>query len=310
MNNIDRQHRSDRSSPLDPRHLVAFRAVAAEASFTRAAARLGYVQSTITAQVQSLERDLDTRLFERLGHTVHLTESGQRLLEHVDELLELTARARHAASGREPSTLSVGAPDTLCAYRLPAILQRFRLQHPDVRVSFRPTRSSASARQAVIDGAVDVALMLDEEIDERQLTIELLAPERLAFLTAPDHPLAQGAALRLQDLAGQDMVLTEAGCGYRTMLEGRLRSTGTTTGSVMEFTGLEAIKECVKVGMGLTFLPVMAVDRELRDGELVELPWRGPVLRVPVQLVRHRDKWLSPALSAFVEDVRGVVGAR
>lgn len=302
----DADYRRNRSQPLDARQLATFHAVATELSFTRAAARLAYAQSSVTAQVQALERDLGTALFERLGRTVTLTDGGRRLLPYAERLLALSAEARAAATGSADvsGSLTIGAPDSLCAYRLPGVISDFRREFPRVQVTFRATRSCPDARRAVAEGLVDAALMLDDHIDERRMTVELLQPEPLAVLVAADHPLATVAAADLAVLSGQPAILTETGCGYRDLLERRLLAAGVDIGNVVEFASLEAIKECVKAGMGFTVLPVVAVRRELEENELVGLPWTGPPLVVRTQLVRHRDKWMSPALTAFLEHVR------
>lgn len=301
MNISNEFDRACRSEPLDNRHLRTFQSVAGELSFTRAAVALGYVQSSVTAQIQALERDLGVRLFERLGRRVTLTDAGQRLLGYADQILALNTEARASVNGDAmQSRLVIGAPDSLCAYRLPAVVRALRQDFPQVQVVFRPTRSCRDARQAVIQGQVDAAMMLDDEVDDRRLTTTLLAPEPLGVLVAPDHPLAALQQVDLQTLRGWPAVLTEAGCGYRTLFDRRLHAAGVPLGTVIEFASLEAIKECVKAGMGVTILPLVAARRELRDRELVVLPWCDTPLQITTQIVHHPDKWIGPVLRAFL----------
>ncbi len=311
MNVSDVEDRSIRSGgPLDGRQLITFRAVATELSFTRAAASLGYVQSSVTAQVQSLERELGVPLFERLGRKVTLTDPGECLLGYANRILALTEEARCAVAGDGDAagTLTVGAPDTLCAYRLPAVLHAFRRDFPSVRVVFHPTRSSKQARRAVAEGLVDVALLLDEHIDARGLVTEVLAPEPLCVLVAPDHPLAGLESVDPEHLQSLPTVLTEEGCGYRNLFERLLDEAGVSRGSTVEFASIEAIKECAKAGMGLTILPRVAVGPELGERALIALSWGGPPLEIVSQMVWHKDKWLSPALSAFLSCARSELG--
>src|SRR5438046_264194 len=111
---------------MELRQLETFRVVATQLSFTRAAATLDYAQSSVTAQIQSLELELGVRLFDRLGRRVALTDAGERLLEYAERLLSLADEARAAlADGAEPAgTLTIGAPETVMTYRLPSVLRR------------------------------------------------------------------------------------------------------------------------------------------------------------------------------------------
>jgi DNA-binding transcriptional LysR family regulator len=146
---------------MELRELAAFREVARSSSFSRAAAHLGYVQSTVSAQIQALERDLGVQLFDRLGRTITLTSAGQALLPHAERLLELSVEARAATVGAMTTegalggTITVSAPESLLTYRLPAVLSRFRSQHPGVAIDLRPTpigRFRGETRRAVASG--------------------------------------------------------------------------------------------------------------------------------------------------------------
>src|SRR5690606_16915793 len=105
---------------MELRQLRTFQRVATTLSFTRAAEELGYAQSSVTAQVRSLEDELSVRLFDRLGRQVSLTDAGQRLLEYATRLLNLAEEARLAVteSGEPSGQLVVAAPETLSSYRL------------------------------------------------------------------------------------------------------------------------------------------------------------------------------------------------
>lgn len=272
---------------------------------------MGYVQSSVTAQVQALERQLGVPLFERLGRTVTLTDAGHRLLSYTNRILALTEEAHWSVASDVDTagTLTIGAPDTICAYRLLTVLRAFQCDFPAVRVVFQPTRSSAQARRVVLDGGVDAALILDDHVDATNLVTELLAPEPLSLLVAPAHPLAGLRSVDARQLDHLSTLLTEQGCGYRNFFDRLLAEAAITRGSTTEFASIEAIKECVKAGMGLTILPRVAVRRELADRELIALPWQGPPLQVAMQLLWHKDKWLSPTLSAFLDGVRRELGA-
>lgn len=287
-------------------------AVARSLSFTRAAAELGYVQSSVTAHVKALEGDLGVPLFDRLGRRVVLTDAGRTLLGYADKMLDLSEEAKAAVAGEphgEPAgTLTMSAPETLCAYRLPRLLRRFKERFPRVRLTFRPT-PCADLKAGVADGSLDVAFLLDGPVRAAALEVEALVEEPLLVVGPPDHALALSGAVAPADLAEEQILLSEAGCSYRHLFERRLAEAGVEPADVLELDSVEAIKQCVAAGMGVAILPAVTVAAELERGEISALAWEGPELGVLTQVAWHKDKWLSPALEAFLSMSRDVLGA-
>lgn len=141
------------------------------------------------------------------------------------------------------------------------------------------------------------------------LLSEALAEEPMVVLAPPDHSLAGSARVVPADLAGEPILLTEPGCNYRIMLERELAEARVEQAAALEFDGVEAVKQCVVAGMGVAMLPAVTVEAELERGELAALQWAGRNLAIPVQMIRHKDKWVSPALAAFLETSREVIPA-
>ena len=295
---------------MELRQLATFRLLATTLSFTRTAGALGYVQSSVTAQIQALEEELGVPLFDRLGKRVALTDAGQQFLGYAEKLLALAEEARAAVTGGAQLTgsLTISAPETLCTYRLPALLQQFRLRYPQVRLTFRPG-PVADLRRRVGEGLVDVAFILDAPLHAAGLQVEPLVTELLCVVAPPDHPLARAPGVQPADLAGEAMLLTEVGCTYRDMFTRALAAAGVYPATTMEFSSIEAIKQCVMAGMGITVLPAVAVAAEMAQGRLAALRWAAPDFQMVTQMVWHKDKWLSPALQALLSLSREVLVA-
>ncbi|NJK78712.1 MAG: LysR family transcriptional regulator [Chloroflexaceae bacterium] len=287
---------------MDMRQLATFRMVARTLSFTRAATALNYVQSTVTAQIQALEHELNVPLFDRLGKRIALTDAGQRLLEYADRILALADEAQMAVAHADhpAGKLTISAPESLCIYRLPAVLRQFRAQYPAVRLLFRPA-PSLELRRMVSEGELDMAYLLDEPIRSTELVVNTLMEENILLVVPPDHPLATAADVTPADIQGEPVVLTETGCAYRLLFERALAAAGIHLTEMLEFRNVEAIKQCVLAGMGVGVLPAFVVERDVAEGRLAVLPWRGDTLNVFTQVVYHKDKWLSPALRAFLD---------
>jgi len=287
---------------MELRQLTTFRMIAQTASFSRSANALNYAQSTVSAQIQSLEEELGVSLFDRLGKTVVLTDAGQTLLNYAEKILDLVDEAQLVISSGDVVTgsLTISAAETLCAYRMPGILREFRKRYPQVEVILR-FNPEANLEQALRDGAMDVAFIMAEPFQATNLIVQPLTSEPLLILAPPDHPLAAAETVSFADLQNEPVILTDRTCLYRRMFLRALRTAGVQPATIMEFHSIEAIKQSVMVGLGLTLLPLIAVKSEIAQGKLVPLNWAGRDFQVVTQMARHKDKWLSPALQAFLE---------
>jgi len=294
---------------MELRYLTTFRTVARLLSVTQAAAVLHYAQSSVSDHIHALEDEFGVKLFDRLGKRLVLTQSGHRLLEYADLIIHLTEEAHLAIpGGDEPAgTLVLSAPETLCSYRLPPILQRFRQQFPQVQLSFRPNVCT-QLRQMVAAGEIDVAFLLETPVEDPNLIVEPLVVEPLVVVSSPEHRLASLEHVHPADIAGEAFLATVPGCSYRVLFERALAEDHAQPAMTLEFHSIEVIKQCVMSGMGVAVLPAIDVAAEAQSGRLTILPWTGPELQVVTQIVRHKDKWLSPALHAFLMLTRSVLG--
>lgn len=289
---------------MELKTLQTFMAVADAPGFTRAAELLGYAQSSVTAQIKALEAELGVPLFERLGKRVVLTESGQRLRGYATRLLQLEAEARQAVAGTtEPSgTLYVGAPESQCTYRLPPLLTRFRERYPRVKLVFQPG-SCANLRRLVGEGKLDVAIVMDPDVNPQGVHLHTIGIDPILVLARPDHPLASRRRVEPTDLADETVLHTEADCSYRQRFDRLLAEYGVRPEVALEFASLEAIKVAAMAGLGLAVLPELSVKAEVAQGKLAVLALE-PRFAVQTQALWHKDKWLSPALSAFLDLLR------
>ncbi|MGG1618828.1 LysR family transcriptional regulator [Paenibacillus sp. NRS-1782] len=290
---------------MELRQLKTFYTLASTLNFTRAAEVQNYVPSTVTMQMKALEEELGVKLVDRLGKNVTLTDAGRTFLRYADNILSVVEEAQHAVkqSGELTGTVVISADETLCTYRLPAVLRQFRLCYPAIRLMFRPLANS-NLKQSLREGDADIIFMLDEDKGETGFCGEKMLDEPFYLLVSPDHPLAAHPALAIEDFHGETFLLTEKGCSYRTFFDRSLSQKGTGGITELEFYSAEAIKQCAKIGMGIAILPEMAVIGEVNRGELVPLPWDLTATSFATQMMWHEEKWISPAIEAFLSLTR------
>jgi DNA-binding transcriptional LysR family regulator len=286
---------------MEIRQLEIFRALARELNFTKAAARVHCVQSNVTTQIRALETELGVRLFDRLAKRVVLTDAGQRFLPYAERVLTTLeeGRASVGQNATPSGPLRIGTPESLLTYRLPRILARFRKLYPKVELIFRPYLDQGLV-PLIESGELDLAVWLGDGIQQPRLKTLRLRDEKLVFIAAPKHPLTAKKRVTPHDLMGQTLLLTESGCNYRRKLDQLLSIMNVRPDSVTEFSSVEAIKECVSLGLGLAFLPEIVVARELALKQVVRLAWAGAEMDMAIHVVWHKDKWISAGLGAFI----------
>ena len=290
---------------MEVRQLQIFRALAEELNFTRTAERVHTVQSNVTTQIKALEQELGVPLFDRLGRKVVLTDAGRRFLPFAEKALDAMEHGQRAvACGSEPSgPLKIGAPESIVTYRLPPVLNVFRKRFPHVEIIF----SAATPEPLAADlesGKIDYVFLMKDEITNPAFASEMLRTERIFLLSHPSHPLTRKWTVQPADLAGQTLLLTEQGCGYRSKLDNILTLQNVKPGHVTEFSSVEAIKKCAAAGLGLAMLPAITVAAEVRSHQLRVMHWAGPSLDIATHILWHKDKWVSPAMEAFRRLVR------
>lgn len=288
---------------MDHKQLVTFKTAAETLNFTKTANILNFAQSSVTAQIKALEKELETPLFERLGKRLLLTEAGREFKLYAEKIIKLHEEAKLAASGNnEPSgTLIIGAQESQCTYRLPKILKEFKDQYPNVKLVFKPAHSDEAAREQLMSGMLDVAFIMDISKPEDALTIKPLIQEDIKLVAALSHPLASKSEVHLKDIELETLLLTETGCSYRTLLENACHSAKVYPINKFEFGSIEAIKQCVIAGLGIAALPTMVVEQDIKNGNMVELKWDNNIPPIFTHIAWHKDKWMSPPLEDFIE---------
>src|SRR5580698_5541144 len=290
---------------MEVRQLQIFQTLAEELNFTRTAEKVHTVQSNVTAQIKALEEELGIPLFDRLGRRVTLTDAGRNFLPFASQALAAMDQGQRAVqTGAEPSgPLRIGAAESLLTYRLPEVLRAFRRRFPHVELIFSPYVNATLALELEA-GKLDMAVFGDDPKPYLNVKSIRLRTERVFLLAEPAHPFASRPTVKPADLAGENLLLTETGCSYRGKLDRALALENIRAANVTEFSSVEALKQCVMLGMGLGLLPAIVVARELRQNRLKALRWAGPSLDIATHILWHRDKWISPAMAAFMDLVK------
>lgn len=289
---------------MDLQRLQTFRTVATLMNFNQAADVLHYSQSAVSAQIKALENQIGTLLFKRIGKSIQLTEAGSKMLVYADKLLAIKEEAVAEITGRNRVTglLTLRMPQSVATYCLPHVLRVYQPRFPGIRLDITSCAVHSLEHELRI-GTVDLAFLFADSIGAKNLACELLRCEPLAVVTHFDNPLAARKSVTFGDLEGQILLLPKSDCGYRMMLEQTLAAERVTPATVIEMNSIEAIKETIKAGIGITFIPEMAVESDLDRGAMARVCWEE-VLETGLLMIYYADKWRSPAVEAFMETIR------
>ncbi|NIF46159.1 LysR family transcriptional regulator [Enterobacter sp. Ap-1006] len=284
---------------MDLRRFVTLKTVVEEGSFLRASQKLCCTQSTVTFHIQQLEQELSLRLFEKIGRRMRLTESGKKLMPHVYELTRVIDTIRQAArQDAEPEgELRVASGETLLAYKMPHVLQRFKERAPRVKLSLQ-SLNCYTIRDALLDDRVDLGVFYRVGKDEA-LHLQAIGEPSLVLVASP--------AMKDVDFLQPDrhipvsFVINEPQCVFRLIFEAQLRKRRITLENTIELWSIESIKQCVAANLGVSFLPRFTVEKELLSGELVELAFSEQPLMLNAICAHHSGKVVSPAMKIFME---------
>ncbi|MED3965759.1 LysR family transcriptional regulator [Niallia taxi] len=287
---------------MEIRHFITFQKVIECGSFTLAAEHLGYTQSTVTSHIQTLEEHIGAPLFDRMGRRIRLTDIGSKLLHYSQEILQTYEKIETVASEEKEiqGELRIVAPESLTVYRLEPILSEYRKKYPLVNISLSNATCSDN-KKAILNGSADIAFVIMQKIQDTELIVHSLSEEPVIVVANPDNALSFSDSSYENQKIRDCLIANEKACSYRVIFEDYLRKKGIELSNTLELWSIEAIKRCVMSGLGISCLPLMTVKDELYEGRLKIIPTDVNLESIFPQLIYHKNKWTSPALSRFID---------
>ncbi|NJM95455.1 MAG: LysR family transcriptional regulator [Acaryochloridaceae cyanobacterium CSU_5_19] len=299
---------SDLPFTLD--QLRILKAIAAEGSFKRAADSLYVSQPAVSLQVQNLERQLAVPLFDRGGRRAQLTEAGHLLLDYGDRILALcqeTCRAIDDLQNLQGGTLVIGASQTTGTYLMPRLIGLFRQAYPEVAVQLH-VHSTRRTCWSILNGQVDLAIIGGEVPLELQESLEVsaYAEDELALILPKDHPLAAFSTIQREDLYKLNFITLDTQSTIRKVID-QLLSRGNIDPRLlkieMELNSIEAIKNAVQSGLGVAFVSVSAIDKELELGIVKRVKIENVTVKRVLSLIINPNRYRSKAAEIFMNEI-------
>ncbi len=289
------------SEPLDSRQLRAFSILVRTGSFTDTARELHLTQSAISHAMRTLEEEIGCRLLDRMGKTVVPTQAGEQLLAHAEKILREMEEARSELGrlGKWGTTrLRIGASTTACQYVLPAVLREFKESFPHCGIAIHPGDTPENI-EALRNHQIDIAVCL-EPLREAPLDFRMLFTDELRFVVGALHPWAKAGKVDREDIPRQNYIVYGKKSYTFRIIEEYFRKERIVLHSPLELGNMEAIKELVKLGLGVSILAPWTAKKELHEGSLVALPLGKRKLRRRWGVLHWQRKRLSLAEETFI----------
>lgn len=294
-----------RGGTMELRNLITFIQVAELGSFTKAAEQLGYSQSTISFQIKQLEDELDCLLFERINHTITLTERGVELVAYAHQVRELIEDFKENLTKDQECSghIHIVTPDSVCEDMILSHYIDFHSKYPNVSIKF--TTADTSAMFEMLDhNEADAIITLDSHSYRKDYVIakEELLP--MHFVTSTKSKFAGKKNLKIQDIAGEPFVLTEYGQGYRRVFDKEIAKKSIEIIPVLEIGRTDIITYILSQSDMISFLPDFVTKELVEGGQLCYLDVVDMSVDIWKQLIYHKNKWMSKSLKTVIEYIK------
>ena len=287
------------------RNLITFMHVAELGSFTKAAQQLGYTQSTVSFQIKQLEEELGCLLFERINHTITLTDQGQELVQYARQVRALTDefKERSGSADQLAGLVHILTPDSVCEEMVTRRYMDFHRKYPQISVRFT-TGDTAMLLDKLDHNEADIIITLDQQAYNKDYVIAREEQLPMHFVTNANSKFAGKQGLSIRDIADEPFVLTEHGQGYRRVLDRELAKKHMHLTPALEIGRTDMITSILTQSNMISFLPEFTTRHLVDAGILCYLDVEDVQVEIWKQLIYHKNKWLSKSLRTVIDYIK------
>jgi len=290
---------------MELRNLITFIHVAELGSFTKAAEQLDYSQSTVSFQIKQLEEELGCLLFERINHTITLTERGHELVSYAHQIRALTDEFKDNLKGKQDCQghIHIVTPDSVCDEMINANYINFHRKYPSISIKFT-TADTAAMFDMLDHNEADVIITLDAHSYQKDYIIAKEEPLSAHFIANSKSKFAGVKGLSIKDIINEPFILTEFGQGYRRVFDKELAKKSLEIVPVLEIGRTDIITSLIAQSDMISFLPDFVTKDLVEAGTLCHLDISDMSIEIWKQLIYHKNKWMSNSLKTFIEHIK------
>ena len=296
--------------PFTLQQLRILKAVATEKNFTKAASILYLSQPSLSKQLKTLEKNLDTLLINRDRNQISLTESGKIFLKYAERILVLceeSCRVLIDLKNGDRGNLTVGASQTIGTYLMPRILALFAQNYPqiDLKVQVNSTRIIA---KNIINREIDIAVIGGEISDDlkKNLTIKPFVYDEFNLIIANSHPFAKKKKIHKEDLYCLDFITLNSNSTIKKFIDNILSQNHIETKrlkTILQLNSIEAIKTAVSLGLGAAFVSSSAIEKEIQLKTLGTIKIENIKINRKLFIISNSKCYKSKAFEFFYSEL-------
>ncbi|MEN4762770.1 LysR family transcriptional regulator [Chryseobacterium sp. C39-AII1] len=251
--------------------LKVFHTVASRSSFTKASEELNISQPAVTKHIKEIENQLNTKLFDRKGTSIQLTQSGKILFEYAEKIRNIYRDLEfeiNQINQQHKGKLIIGASTTVAQYILPEILAKFNSYYKDIKIELI-THNTEIISELLKEGKIDLGI-IEGESQSNYFDYQIFKPDEIVLVAKSNHSLAN-KTLNLKDLYDLELIFREQGSGSLEFIQNRLKEKGINIENlniVMQLGSSESIKNYLLHSDTLAFLSISTVLNELKNNQL------------------------------------------
>lgn len=290
---------------MDIKNLITFKTIVETGSFTAAAEKLNYTQSTITVQINQLEQELQVKLFEKIGRRMVITSAGEKFIPYVNNVITAIDKLQYFNKELNEceGELHIGVAETYLCYKLPAILKRFTEKAPKSKLYIH-SMNCYEIRNQLINGVLDIGIFY-ENIGgyADSLTTHKLDTYKVALFASPKIAGQFSDFITPSRKIDIPLIINEPNCIFRQIFEQYLKEKEIVLDHTIELGSIATIKRLVENDVGISFLPQFVAETEIKKGSLVEIETSNKNNELSIVCGYHKNKWISPLMQLFIDTI-------
>ncbi|MDD4715949.1 MAG: LysR family transcriptional regulator [Oscillospiraceae bacterium] len=281
------------------RHFRIFLTVCNQMNMTKAANILFISQSAVSQAISELEAYYNVRLFERLSRKLYLTHAGETLRGYALHMIHMNEEAeREMRSLNQNGVIRIGASVTIGACVLPKAASSFRKEAPGLTLLVTED-NTAKIELLILSGKLDLGLV-EGDVTSSDIVSSAFAEDALVLICGRSHPFFRRRSVAPQELERENFILREAGSGTRKTFETVMSENGLSWTTTWTCNNTDTIKTAVAEGLGVSVISQRAVTQEIKAGILQSIPISGLSFKRQFQLIYHKNKYLTEAMTRFI----------
>lgn len=288
---------------MDIKYLQTFKMIIHEGSFTKAAAKLNYTQSTITFQMKQLEQELSIQLFEKVGRNMNLTVAGKELIPYVDEVLISLERLSGLGESVDKlkGELHIDMAETILCYKMAPVLKEFHQMAPEAKLFLRST-NCYEILEKLRTGKTDLGVFYLNVCDSEDFIEAYKIGEcTMDLVASPKTKEKYMDFITSNQKLDLPFIIDEPDCIFRQIFEDYLNARSITLDHTIELWSIPTIKNLVKNDLGVSYLPSFTVKEDIENGELCKIETAIDNQKLIAVCAHHKNKWVSPLMKLFIQ---------